>query len=122
MTGTTAVCQHFRDLRHKHFIHDENAFSQALPAAAINAGDKPYKVEKIIIASHHTQALDQARFDNLRRLISVALEWVTAEFDLLAAQISSDLERESYETLINLPQLTYTVPGIKDIGTKKEHL
>src|ERR1700730_1865336 len=38
------VFDYFKNLRDKHVIHDENAYSHCLPAAALNDGTKPFMV------------------------------------------------------------------------------
>jgi hypothetical protein len=39
--GAMIVFDHFRQLRNKHFIHDENSYAQSIPAAFLNDGTKP---------------------------------------------------------------------------------
>lgn len=116
------IFQQFKHLRDKHFIHDENAFSQVTPSAAINSGSKLYKIEKIITLAHHVGTLDQANYNNLILLVKKALEWVISNFELLCNSITLDLEAESYEKLIGLPQVVYTVPQLDDIGKKRQDL
>jgi len=45
---THQVFEFFKSLRHKHIVHDENAYKQSAVGAIINAGNKPFKVEKVV--------------------------------------------------------------------------
>lgn len=47
-TAVLALHRYFVDLRDKHIAHDENPFAQCTPTAALNRGDKPFKIERII--------------------------------------------------------------------------
>jgi hypothetical protein len=42
----------FESFRHKHLIHDENAYLQCVVGAAINGGQKDFKVEGVIALTH----------------------------------------------------------------------
>ncbi len=72
------VFQYFKDLRNKHIVHDENAYAQSIPCAALNKGDKPYKVEKVICLISRFDVLSQENYSNLKLLVDKALAWVVS--------------------------------------------
>jgi hypothetical protein len=110
---------YFKNLRNKHVIHDENAYSQCIPSAAINAGNKPYKVEKILAMPVIGITLEQANYNNLHLLASYALTWVTNKFDELCNTITAELEKESHEALIARKSASFTIPNTENIGTRR---
>jgi len=108
------VHEYFKNLRNKHFVHDENPFSQCLPGAVLTRGDKPYKVEKIVCLNVLSETLTQENFSNLKLLVGKSLEWVVAEFDRICDRITKELEKESYETLLEREGITFVVPSVSD--------
>jgi len=107
---------YFLMLRNKHIVHDENSYAQSIPGAAINRGDKDYKVEKIICLAAHGNTLEQANYSNLKLLIERALTWVISEFDKCCDLLTSELESLSYQELAEKPDVSYQVPDVGDIG------
>ena len=114
------VFSYFKNLRDKHFIHDENAYSQSIPGAILNNGNKAYKIEKILCFSAHCVTLDQSHYSNLMLLVQKAQFWVDTEFDLLANTLTTDLEKEGYETLLAQKSVNYQVPTTDDISRAKK--
>ena len=57
--------RYIKNLRDKHFVHDENAYSQCVPALAIGDGTKGYNIEKVIALSSTGVTLDQSTFNKL---------------------------------------------------------
>jgi hypothetical protein len=111
--------RNFRDLRNKHFVHDENSYSQSLPGAVLNKGDKEYKVEKIVCLRIRGETLKQGTFSDLKLLVSKARAWVVSEFDALCSAVTQELERESYEALANRKALTFQAPTADEIGNRR---
>jgi len=110
---------YFRNLRNKHLIHDENAYSQSLPAAVLNGGDKTYKIEKIVCLSVLSETLEQENFSNLKLLIAKARDWVIAEFVSLCNTLTKELEREPYPDLFSREDLIVRVPTVDEISKRK---
>jgi len=113
------VFEYFFKLRNKHIVHDVNAYAQCLTGAALNAGDKEYKIEKIISLTMVGETCEPANYDNLKLLIGRTLLWVNAEFDKICNSISRDLEKETYEVLNSRKTVQYRVPKVDEIGTKR---
>jgi hypothetical protein len=113
------VFEHFKSLRNKHLIHDENSYLQCQPAAAINDGTKEYKVEKVVCASLTTHTLHQEPFNNLHLLVTRTKKWVIAEFDKLANTITKQLELEPYADLAAKRSPTVTVASAADVGVNR---
>jgi hypothetical protein len=111
----------FKKLRDKHIVHDENSFSQCIPCAAINGGNKSYKVEKILALSVLGQSLDQATYQNLHALASDAITWVNKQIDELFNLLTTELEAESYSALIARDAVTLDGPSLGDIGSRRKN-
>ncbi len=118
----TMAFEYFKNLRHKFIVHDENAWSQALPCAGINDGTKDQKVEGIICLGLIGQTLEQPNYANLKLLIRTSLMWTGSQFDLIRSQIKINLEKSSYEDLIQRDSPTYRAPEWHEVATKRKSL
>jgi len=105
----------FKSLRDKHLVHDENPYTQCIPAAALNDGRKAYKVEKVVTVGFIGDSLTMEGFSNLKLLISKTKEWVDLEYQKLCAEISGMLESTPYEDLLKLPAPQYAKPKEGDV-------
>ncbi len=115
------ICfDHFKLLRDKHFIHDENSCSQCMPGAAINAGNKSHKIEKIIYVYSQVHTLRQEDYISLHRLISIALKYATSKIDDLCIKLTEELEKKSYEDLINSEDLNLTKHSVKELHLRRK--
>ncbi len=115
------VFEYFQHLRDKHVVHDENSYSQSIPGAVLNRGDKPYKIEKILCLGAHANTLEQGNYNNLKLLIQKALAWVVAEFDTCCDVVTKELEALPYEDLLKRPEVTYRVPSAEEIGDNRKN-
>lgn len=111
---------YFHNLRRKHFVHDENSYSQSIPGALLNNGEKEYKIEKIVCFSAIAETLVQDKWSNLDLLIKKTRAWVEDEMDKLCGLLTSELEKESYEDLWKREQIVYKTPGVEDISKKRD--
>jgi hypothetical protein len=111
--------QFFRDLRNKHFVHDENSYAQSIATAVLNKGDKPFKIEKIVCISTIADVLGQENWANLKLLNETAHRWVVAEFDALAVLLTKELEAESYESLLLKGAVEYRVPSVEEMSKRR---
>jgi hypothetical protein len=91
--------QFFESLRNKHFVHDDNPYTDCVPTAVLNKSDAPHKIAKIVCIALRATTLTQEHYSNLSLLINVAHTSVTRQFDELANSITRDLEPQDYETL-----------------------
>jgi len=115
------VFDYFQNLRNKHVVHDENAYSQSIPGAVLNKGDKPYKIEKILCFGAHSNTLEQGNYANLKLLIRKALEWVIAEFDAFCELVTKELEACSYEDLLKRDNVKYRAPTVEEISGNRRN-
>jgi hypothetical protein len=46
--GAMTVFEFFKNIRNKHFVHDENSYTQCTPVAALNDGQKAIKSRKLL--------------------------------------------------------------------------
>lgn len=111
--------EYFKQLRNKHFVHDENSYAQSLPGAILNSGMKTYKIEKIVAFAAFALTLGQDNYGNLKLLIHRSRSWIAAEFDDLCDSLTAELERESYETLLQKESLTLRAPTGDEIHNNR---
>src|SRR4029077_7477247 len=114
-----AVFKFFKDIRNKHFVHDENSYTKCTPTAALNDGQKAFKIEKIVAVSSTGITLDQPSYANLELAARQSLEWVVAKFDALCAKLTTELEKETMEELLKRPKVMIRPPDIVEIGTRR---
>lgn len=112
---------YFKDLRNKHFVHDENSYAQSIPGAVLNNGTKAYKIEKIVCFAAYGATLQQGNYSNLKLLIQKAKSWVIAEFDLLCDRLTETLEKERYEDLLARDALSYRVPTADETSCSRKN-
>ncbi|MEE8261135.1 MAG: hypothetical protein V3R83_01520 [Gammaproteobacteria bacterium] len=113
---------YFDSLRNKHLVHDENSYAQCLPGAVLNRKDIGPKIAKIVCVSVAGDTLEQANYNNLHLLTCRAREWVVAQFDALCNVLTSELESEPYEVLIERQGMKYSVPGPDDVHRQRNAL
>jgi hypothetical protein len=109
------IFKEFKSLRDKHLVHDENPYTQCIPAAALNDGTKSYKVEKVVTLGVIGDTLTSEGWSNLKLLIAKARQWADAEYHRLCDEISDELEQVPYEELIKLPSPLYSKPKDGDV-------
>jgi hypothetical protein len=113
------VYRYFQDLRDKHVVHDENAYSQSIPGAILNDGTKEYKIEKIVCFGARANTLDQTNYANLKLLIQKATTWVDAQFETCCELVTKELEAVPYNKLLQKEQLNYQAPTVEAISASR---
>jgi hypothetical protein len=108
------VFSYFKTLRNKHFVHDENSYSQANACAILNDGTKSFKVERIVCTHLQGQTLDLESMVNMHKLVEVTLNWVVDEFNRLAEKLTIDLEKIPYDALCSYPDTTIRSPKVSE--------
>jgi len=111
---------YFKDLRNKHLVHDENTYTQSIPSAILNNGNKPYKIDKIVCLAARGITLVPGNYSNLKMLITKTRTWVVAEFDQVCDLITKELESESYKTLFAKESASYRVPSIEELPKNRK--
>lgn len=111
------VChRHFKHLRNKNIVHDENAYAQSLPAAIISKQSEPCKIAKIVSFSLLAESLNPTDYQNLFNLVRKAIEYVEEEIDLVCKRITAQLENLPYEDLLKMDSVTYKPPTPNDVS------
>src|SRR5258708_5013871 len=111
------VCHdHFKNLRNKNIAHDENAYSQALPAAIINGPGDHNKIAKIVSLAVLSESLNPPDYQNLLNLVRKAIEYVEQELDVVSTRSTTELEKLSHAQLLKMDSVTYTLPGPNDVS------
>lgn len=115
-----SVFDHFKNLRNKHFVHDENSYSQAHVCAVLNDGTKSYKVEKVGIIGATAKTMEPENLINLRSLIAAALEWVAQQLEQEVVRISAELEAKPYAELKSTAPPQIHVPTLTEVGQPRK--
>ncbi len=110
----------FKNVRNKHFIHDENALMQCIPNAVLNKKEAPYKIAKILATTFITPTLIEGNYSNLTLLIDRTYEWVEKEFNKLAEMLTKELEALSYEELLKMPEAIFEHPLIENVNESRK--
>jgi len=108
--------KYFKALRNKHFVHDENSYTQSLPGAILNKKGCDVKIAKIVCLSLIGDTLDQNNYTGLHRVITVAIEWVNERFENLCGVLTSELEAIPYDELLSRDAIVYSAPKIEEIS------
>lgn len=119
--GSTAmiVFQYFKDLRDKHFIHDENSYTQGLPGAILNKKGKNKKIAKIVCLYVWAETLTPDNYSNLKTLVDKTQSWVLNQFNKLCSDIYENLENEPYEVLFSKEAMVFMPSDIDKINQKR---
>jgi hypothetical protein len=110
---------YFKNLRNKHFVHDENSYAQSIPGAILNRREKLCKIEKIVCLSVKAETLSQVNYQNLHLLIQTTRVFVVSKFDMLCETLTKELEAHSYDNLLNRKAIIYRAPTICEIEFKR---
>jgi uncharacterized protein with HEPN domain len=110
-TETHLAFKWVKSLRNKHVIHDENAYNQSAVGAALNAGNKPFKVERVVALALTFEVHGAENVRNVRLLVLRALEWVGLQVDECCNSIKAELEKVPYDELAARPALQTTTPN-----------
>lgn len=103
--------KHLRDLRNKHLVHDESAFTYCAPGAIPNARTAEPKIAKVVTLTLLAETLDQGNWSNARLLTETTRSYVRVRYEDLADQITRDLETLSYDDLERSEGITPRIPG-----------
>ncbi|MBL4889531.1 MAG: hypothetical protein JKX97_05875 [Candidatus Lindowbacteria bacterium] len=114
------VFNYFRNLRNRHFIHDENAYTRCTPAAILNKRDFDYKIEKVFCINISAETLTPENRSQLQELTNVAGAWVVKELEALYKTLMEELENESYEDLYKRKTPGIRGPSVDEIGKKRQ--
>jgi hypothetical protein len=115
--------EYFKNLRNKHFVHDENSYSQSIPGAILNDGTKDYKIEKIVCSPVTAVTLENQNWGNLKLLIERAIIWVQSEFEETCKKLTEELEKENYDDLMTRDNMIFSSPPLNEINkNRKGHI
>jgi len=117
--GAMDAFRYLKNIRDKHFVHDENAYAQCVPAAAINDGSKSYNIEKIIAFTSTGVTLDQSGYNNLHLATRDALAWIAGKFDSLCDEITVDLEKVPRATLLEYPDVKIAIAKPEEVAVRR---
>lgn len=118
----TIVFDYFKNLRHKFIVHDENAFTQAIPCAALNDRTKDKKVGAVVCLGLVGQTLAQDNYGNLKLLIRTSLMWTATQFDVVRNKLMEELEQSSYDDLLQREPPQYSAPELREVSERRTTL
>ncbi len=113
------IFTYFKNLRNKYFIHDENSYTQSISGAILNQGNKSYKIEKLITLGILGETLEDANFSNLSLLIKIAQRWVDHEYDVIAKDITRELEAIPYDELLKREEVSFRISDISKVDKER---
>jgi hypothetical protein len=116
------VFNYFKSLRNKHFIHDENSYTQCPPGAILNPDGMSPKIVDIVCPITTAVTLVPDNVNNLRMLLSKTKEVVIQEFMELCNSFKDSLEAMPYESLYKMEPPTYKTPVNLEIHAKRQTL
>lgn len=111
---------YMKALRNKHIVHDDNALSQSISGAILNASTAPQKIAKVFAMPMHAETLMGENYGNLKLLCELALGWVQVEFDREADRITAELEKLTHDELKARTEPTYRVPQVDNINVSRK--
>lgn len=109
--GAVEPYKFFLSLRNKSIVHDESAYTQCLPGAVLNKDGLNHKIAKIICLSVAGATLEEGSYSNLHLLATSARKWVVSQFDKICDTLTEELEARSYNELLTMEGMIYTVPA-----------
>lgn len=112
---------YIKELRDKTIAHDQNSYAQSIPCAALNAGNKSYKVEKILFINFQADSLNNENYSNLYLLISQALDFVNSELDNMFIRATEMVEMLKFDEIMKFEDVNYTSPTLDDVSKKRRY-
>ena len=116
----TSAFSYFKNLRDKHFVHDENAHQQCHSGAVVNLLGVSPKIDRVVTLLTTDVTLDQSTYNNLHTVATDALRYVVHAYDKSAERLTAVLEAEDYSQLIRRPDMTCTLPPPNEVSGKRE--
>ena len=122
MSGQTyhlSVYEYFKKLRDKHFVHDENAYTQVVAGVAINDARCANKIADVLTSVVVKSTVDDEHIIPFATTVNFVLEWVDAIVEALHDKIAAHCELMSRIELLALPDLAFMAAGGDDVGTNR---
>lgn len=107
---------HFKNLRNKHYVHDENAYQQCVVAVYIGDGIDFPRVAGIQAFVATVGVRSDENITCLRSLIQCAMQWISAERTAQERALLEYLRTLPIEQLTRQPGIPMKMPGPNDAG------
>lgn len=107
--------KYFKALRDRHIIHDENPFSEAFVAIAINPPEHKNSVAQVFGGPVHLFTINSADLKRLRQLIDTTLAWVSGKRVELEKALTVTYGQWTRDRLLALPDVTTSCPDPNDV-------
>jgi len=99
--------KYYKSFRDKHFVHDENCFSQCFCLAHINKIGYNKKISAVDLLSLKREPINKVDINNMHRLIFLTCEWINKYLEKKKELIASDLEKIDYKDLLNMKDFNF---------------
>ena len=99
----------FDALRNKHIVHDENPFSDAFVALAVETAE-PQPAAEVFASPIHLFIIDEYQISRSRQLVDTALTYVNAQCGAREKKIAAEYDQHSRDQLTALPDLEIRSP------------
>jgi hypothetical protein len=113
--GAMAVFKYFQSLRDKHVIHDENPYSQAFTAVALNGPTAEAKVADVVSLAINSVTADESHIKSFSNLARFTFEWVSKKHEELHNVLGAKYEQVDYATLLALPDVVFQAPTVSQV-------
>ena len=105
----------FSALRDKHIIHDENPYSQAVVAVAINPSEAPDLLKGVGAMTIPLYIINENNVKRLSELIDSTYAWVLERQAELVKLLTETYSQRTRDQLLALPDLTVNKPEDDDV-------
>lgn len=110
---------HFKNLRNKHYVHDDNAYQQCVVAVYIGDGIIYQRVAGVQTFVTTVGVMSAENITCLRSLIQCALQWISAERKAQEQALLEYLRTLPIEQLTRRPGIPMKMPGPNDAGKER---
>jgi hypothetical protein len=105
----------FKALRNKHIAHDENSFSDAFVAAAINPSERGETVIEVVSLPFHLFIIGNLEIEQLRLLVDTTYDWVASSRVDLEKTLTSEYRQWTRDKLLALADWTVSPQDMDDV-------
>lgn len=110
---------YFMNLRNKHLLHDDNAYSQARVAAVVCADSEQAPIAGLHVLTFTADTLDESHFVSFQMLLSHTTYWASAKGESLLKAVRDELANLTREELLSLPPLQVAVPTVESVKASR---
>lgn len=107
---------YFMNLRNKHLLHDENAYSQVKMTVVIDASNEANPLLGSHVFTFEADTYDEPHIQSFTRLLSHTAYWVARKAHSLSQSVQDELALLTREQLLAFESLVVKVPTADDVS------